>query len=153
MDRREDIGFLIHKIDNRIKTRIDNQLKNNDLTFSQSQLLHHLDKHGGTLNQKELQKIMNVSHPTIVGLVQRLETNGFVRTETDPSDRRNKIVYTGDEALKFKEELMKRRKKSNKKMLEGISAEELETARKVLDRMLENINAMEEDSYAKNTGK
>ena len=153
MDRREDIGFLIHKIDNRIKTRIDNQLKKNDLTFSQSQLLHHLEKHEGTLNQKELQKIMNVSHPTIVGLVQRLETNGFVRTETDPSDRRNKIVYTTEAAQKFKEELMKRRKKSNKKMLEGISAEDLETARKVLNRMLDNINAMEEDSYAKNTGK
>ena len=153
MDRREDIGFLIHKIDNRIKTRIDNQLKKNDLTFSQSQLLHHLEKHEGMLNQKELQKIMNVSHPTIVGLVQRLETNGFVRTETDPSDRRNKIVYTTEAAQKFKEELMKRRKKSNKKMLEGISAEDLETARKVLNRMLDNINAMEEDSYAKNTGK
>ena len=153
MDRREDIGFLIHKIDNRIKTRIDNQLKKNDLTFSQSQLLHHLEKHEGMLNQKELQKIMNVSHPTIVGLVQRLETNGFVRTETDPSDRRNKIVYVTEAAQKFKEELMKRRKKSNKKMLEGISAEDLETARKVLNRMLDNINAMEEDSYAKNTGK
>ena len=78
MERKEEIGYLIHKIDNRIKTRIDNQLKKNELTFSQSQVLHHLDRNGGSLNQKELQSLMNVSHPTIVGLVNRLYEKGLV---------------------------------------------------------------------------
>ncbi|MBE6104282.1 MAG: MarR family transcriptional regulator [Erysipelotrichaceae bacterium] len=153
MERKEEIGYLIHKIDNRIKTRIDNQLKKNELTFSQSQVLHHLDRNGGSLNQKELQSLMNVSHPTIVGLVQRLETNGFVKTETDPQDRRNKIVTTTEAAEQFKKELIKNRTKSNKMMLEGISAEDMETAVRVLNRMLENINEMEVEGYAKNTGR
>ena len=96
---------------------------------------------------------MNVSHPTIVGLVQRLETNGFVKTETDPQDRRNKIVTTTEAAEQFKKELIKNRTKSNKMMLEGISAEDMETAVRVLNRMLENINEMEVEGYAKNTGR
>ena len=38
-------------------------------------------------------------------------------------------------------------------MLEGISAEDMETAVRVLNRMLENINEMEVEGYAKNTGR
>ena len=101
MNRNEDIGYLIHKIDNKIKTNIDNHFKIHDLTFSQSQVLHLLSKNGGTVNQKQLQTMMNVSHPTMVGLVQRLESNGFVTTAPDNMDRRNKIVSLTEEAVLF----------------------------------------------------
>ena len=52
-------------------------------------------------NQKQLQTMMNVSHPTMVGLVQRLEANGFVTTAPDTMDRRNKIVSLTEEAEAF----------------------------------------------------
>ena len=109
MKKNESIDYLIHKIDNKIKTNIDNHFKVHDLTFSQSQVLHLLSTNGGTVSQKQLQTMMNVSHPTMVGLVQRLEANGFVKTEPDCTDRRNKLVSTTEEALKFREEMIRAR--------------------------------------------
>ena len=108
-NKHDDIGYLIHQIDNRIKTNIDNHFKVHDLTFSQSQVLHLLEKNGGSMSQKQLQTQMNVSHPTMVGLVQRLESNRFVTTETDSQDRRNKIVIITEEATNFKNEMIKSR--------------------------------------------
>lgn len=151
MNRNEDIGYLIHKIDNKIKTNIDNHFKIHDLTFSQSQVLHLLGKNGGTVNQKQLQTMMNVSHPTMVGLVQRLEANGFVTTAPDNLDRRNKIVSITEEAIKFKEEMVKSGEKFNRTMLEGINDEELSVVTSVLNKMIENIENQKGVQYVKNS--
>ena len=61
----------------------DNDLKTQDLTFSQAQVLVVIERNGGTIAQKEIEKILDVSHPTIVGLVNRLHEKGFVECEVD----------------------------------------------------------------------
>ena len=151
MNRNEDIGYLIHKIDNKIKTNIDNHFKIHDLTFSQSQVLHLLSKNGGSVNQKRLQTMMNVSHPTMVGLVQRLESNGFVTTAPDIEDRRNKIVSATEEAMKFREEMIRSGESFNKAMLEGINDEELAVVTRVLNKMIDNIENQKGVQYVKNS--
>ena len=145
MNRNEDVGFLIHKIDNRIKTGIDNYFKVHDLTFSQSQVLHLLQKNGGSMGQKRLQTRMNVSHPTMVGLVQRLEANNFVTTEIDCQDRRNKIVIITQEALNFRNDMIRSRDKFNETMFRNISEEETDILKRLLNRMLDNISGSKGD--------
>ena len=151
MNKNEDIGYLIHKIDNKIKTNIDNHFKIHDLTFSQSQVLHLLGTNGGTVNQKQLQTMMNVSHPTMVGLVQRLEANGFVATAPDTMDRRNKIVSLTEEAVKFKEEMVRSAETFNRTMLDGINDEELSVVTRVLNKMIDNIENQKGVQYVKNS--
>ncbi|MBQ3384172.1 MAG: MarR family transcriptional regulator [Erysipelotrichaceae bacterium] len=151
MKKNESIDYLIHKIDNKIKTNIDNHFKVHDLTFSQSQVLHLLSTNGGTVSQKQLQTMMNVSHPTMVGLVQRLEANGFVKTEPDCADRRNKLVSTTEAALKFREEMISSGEKFRNTMLDGIDEEELVTVTKVLNKMLSNIENRKGVQYVKNS--
>ncbi|MBR2700459.1 MAG: MarR family transcriptional regulator [Erysipelotrichaceae bacterium] len=144
-NKHDDIGYLIHQIDNRIKTNIDNHFKVHDLTFSQSQVLHLLEKNGGSMSQKQLQTQMNVSHPTMVGLVQRLESNRFVTTETDSQDRRNKIVIITEEATNFKNEMIKSREKLHKAMFSSFSENEKDTLKEMLNRILDNISGRKEE--------
>lgn len=144
-NKHDDIGYLIHQIDNRIKTNIDNHFKVHDLTFSQSQVLHLLEKNGGSMSQKQLQTQMNVSHPTMVGLVQRLESNCFVTTETDSQDRRNKIVIITEEATNFKNEMIRSREKLHKTMFSSFSENEKDTLKEMLNRILDNISGRKEE--------
>ena len=144
-NKHDDIGYLIHQIDNRIKTNIDNHFKVHDLTFSQSQVLHLLEKNGGSMSQKQLQTQMNVSHPTMVGLVQRLESNRFVTTETDSQDRRNKIVIITEEATNFKNEMIRSREKLHKAMFSSFSENEKDTLKELLNRILDNISGRKEE--------
>ena len=135
-----NIGFLIHRIDNKVKTDIDAQLKIHDLTFSQSQVLFQLMKNGGSMSQKQLQDVMKVSHPTMVGLVQRLETNGYVETALDQNDKRNKIVTITKAAEQFSHDMEESRKKNRKKMLKGLSEEEAQELFRLLNKVYENVN-------------
>ena len=107
MSKETSVGFLIHKIENRMKARIDAQFSIHNLTFSQSQVLFQLKKHDGCLSQKQLQDLLNVSHPTMVGLIKRLEANGYVKTSLDEKDRRNKIVSVTKEAIQFYKDMLK----------------------------------------------
>ena len=82
-NKHDDIGYLIHQIDNRIKTNIDNHFKVHDLTFSQSQVLHLLEKNGGSMSQKQLQTQMSSIIKESINLSQER-----------PCDiLRNKITY------------------------------------------------------------
>lgn len=53
---------------------------------------------------KNLEKILKVAQPTVVGVVARLQQKGFVRTEENPRDRRVKLVHlTEDGRAKCRE--------------------------------------------------
>ena len=96
-------------------------------------------------NLEQLQTQMNVSHPTMVGLVQRLESNRFVTTETDSQDRRNKIVIITEEATNFKNEMIRSREKLHKAMFSSFSENEKDTLKELLNRILDNISGRKEE--------
>ena len=97
------------------------------------------------MSQKQLQTEMNVSHPTMVGLVQRLESNSFVTTETDKRDRRNKIVMITEEALNFKNELIRSKEELHEAMFSSFTEDEMDTLKEMLHKILDNISGRKEE--------
>ena len=143
MEKASNIGILIHRIDKKIKANMDISLNRYDLTYSQSQVLFFLRLNEGKLSQKKLQDMMHCSHPTMVGLIQRLEANGFVRTYTDETDKRYKIVELTDKALAFGNDMRKSREQNEKAMLKGLKKEEKEILLDLLDKVYKNISEVE----------
>ena len=143
MEKASNIGILIHRIDKQIKATMDISLNRYDLTYSQSQVLLFLCLNEGKLSQKKLQDMMHCSHPTMVGLIQRLEANGFVQTYTDETDKRYKIVELTDKALAFGNDMRKSREQNEKAMLKGLKKEEKEILLDLLDRVYKNISEVE----------
>ena len=87
----KDVGYLIKSINDKLKVKADADLKRYDLTFAQSRVFAYLQEKGGQATQKEIEVFLDVSHPTVVGIVSRMEQNGYVTCWQD-EDKRNKNV-------------------------------------------------------------
>ena len=79
------IGYQFKIINDRIKARADADLKTHDLTLTQTRVLGFLAESGGQATQKEIEADLQVSHPTVVGIISRMEQKGFLCTWTDRS--------------------------------------------------------------------
>ena len=134
-----EIAYLLRKINNRLKAGADAKLRENDLTFSQSQVLWYIYSNDGSITQKQLQNFLNVSHPTVVGLVKRLENNHFITTETDQKDHRNKKIQLTREALDFQKSLREHKEETDRIMLKDFSDEEKEELVRLLNKLYGNM--------------
>ena len=146
MKQNEDIGYLLHKIHNKIRARIDARYKKYDLTFSQSQVLFQLRHEGGSMSQKDLQKRLKISHPTLTGLIKRLEAHDFISSAVDEKDRRNRIITVTQNADAFATELMHGRTETNRQMLKGFSEEEKKELEGYLQRIAMNLEEQKGES-------
>ena len=138
--REDEINHLIKMISNKIRARGDADMKERGLTFSQLQVLVTLHRHSGQMSQRELEKELNISHPTIVGLVQRLEKNGYVETWTDETDKRIKHVKQSEKALKMKEEARQRWNDMTTRMFRNLSETEKEELYRMLNVISDGLN-------------
>jgi len=134
-----DIGALIKQINDRLQAELDAALKDGGITASQLRVLVILNESDKTVTQKDIETILGVSHPTVTGLVSRLENNGFVETYFDPLDKRNKIVRLTNKSrelsqrVQFSPEIMEKRLSSN------ITPHEKETLIKLLIKVRDSM--------------
>lgn len=98
------IGVLLKLITDRMKNNADADFRKYDLTFAQSRVLVYLNSRSET-TQKELEDYLCVSHPTIVGIISRMERNGYVRCWFDPQDKRNKMIALTEKAITHGKEM------------------------------------------------
>lgn len=136
----EHIGYFFKLIDNRLKANADAGLSKHGLTFAQSRILRFLAEHGGQATQKEIEDYAHVSHPTVVGIVTRMEQGGFLTTCTDPADKRNKIVSLTDKAKDINLEIRRSIDMSEREILKSFTDEETEQLRGYLTRICENLD-------------
>lgn len=96
------------------------------------------------MSQIELARWAKVEQPSMAQLLTRMERDGLVRREPDPSDRRSSMISLTKEAqarLPAAREILRQ---GNKDAMLGLSAEEVETLLGLLRRVLANIEAMED---------
>lgn len=135
-----DIGFLLKRVTDKLHTRADAHMKALQLTLSQSRVLGYLDAQGGQATQKDLEVALGVTHPTIVGLVSRMEQNGFVVCYQDQSDRRNKVVAMTEKAKSVGGNLAAGVHQQEETMLRGLSEQEVTVLRHALKTIYQNLD-------------
>lgn len=136
---KKDIGYLIKNINDKLKVKADADLKCYNLTLSQSRVLAFLGDKGGRATQKELEIHLEVSHPTVVGIVTRLEQNGYLSCHLDANDKRNKIIELTDKAKSLDNEMKQRIFANEQKLLNSISEEDVEKLRQMLLTIYNNL--------------
>ena len=130
------VGRLI-KISNLIfEAYINNNLKEINLTGSQMNVLmcvYVLNKKHMNVNQVDIQKIFNLSNPTVSGILSRLQDKNFIIREND--GRKNRIKLT-DDGIKLIKDGEKKIRMVENKILSCLSEEKynilLETLRKII---------------------
>lgn len=130
--READIGYLLKNINDKMKIKADADLKSYNLTFTQSRVCAFLEDCRGQATQKEIEVFLDVSHPTVVGIVSRLEQNGYVETYFDENDKRNKIVKLTRRAVDIGEEMQKHISENEKNLLSSLSQDEIRQLKRLL---------------------
>lgn len=133
------IGYLIKMINDKVKVKADADLNTYELTLSQSRVLTFLKSKGGQATQKEIEEFLEVSHPTVVGIVSRMEQNGYVTTWFAPKQQRSKMVRLTEKAQTIGEELIRMVQEQEASMLQGLTQEQVTELAKMLRVIYENL--------------
>ena len=64
-----------------------------DLTAAQGHIMGYLSHQTSAPCPRDIEMEFHMSHPTVSGLLSRLEQKGFIQLRTDPDDRRCKRIY------------------------------------------------------------
>ena len=100
-------------------------------------------KDGARLSQGELARLIKVEQPTMAQLLARMERDGLIRREPDPSDRRSSLVSLTETALTKlpagREVLIQ----GNREATRGLSDDEVATLIGLLRRVLANVEEMD----------
>lgn len=137
--QQKDIGYLIKNINDKLKVRADADLKRYNLTLTQGRILAFLKSRGGSATQKEIEVFLEVSHPTVVGIVSRMEQNDYVVCGMDETDKRNKIVRLTGKADAIGMDMEQNILANEQKMLASLSDEDIKQFRRVLLVIYKNL--------------
>ena len=140
--KEKNIGYLIKIISDKLRMRADADMVEHNLTLSQCRVHAYLNHHDGEATQKEIETFMEVSHPTVVGIISRMERAGHVVTRTDETDKRNKIVRLTDESHAMGWEIEQTTLAREKAMLAPLTEEEVSELRRMLEIIYQNIDRM-----------
>lgn len=135
----KDIGYLIKNINDKLKVKADADLKHSNLTLAQSRVLAFLDRRGSQATQKEIEVYLEVSHPTVVGIISRMEQNGHLRCWVDKTDKRNKIVALTEQAKALGEEMEQRILANEKMLLASLSEADIKKLKQMLLIVYNNL--------------
>lgn len=133
-----ELGMLIKYISENIQKEINNDLRNEDLTSTQGQVLIVLFKKEKDLSFKELEKIFKVTQPTMAGLLTRLEKKNLINIYQDPNDKRSKIVSLSENGLNECKKAEKRIKEINNEFFSSLNNDEKLTLKNLLLKICEN---------------
>lgn len=135
---KNDVGYLIKSINDKLRVRADAELKQYHLTMSQSRVLVYLRSQGGQATQKEIETFLDVAHPTVVGLVSRMEQNGYV-TCWPCEDGRNKNVKLTEQAEAIDKDMQENMHANEEMLLAPLSPEDRERLRDLLLTVAEHL--------------
>lgn len=137
----ERLGLLIKRISHLAKKDTDNAMKKWDLTMSQAMVLEYLNNAPSQeLTQRDIEQHFNLQHPTVSGIIKRLEKNGFIRTAINTNDRRVKDIFQTDKARQLDVKAKMHQERMEETFVKGLSPEEIDTLRGLLTRLLNNIS-------------
>lgn len=141
-DNRKILGPLIKKIHWHIDKTINEAVRECDLTTTQSEILRyleHMEYKGVAVSQKDIEKHLNISNPTVSGVLDRMEDKGFIERVTDKNDARKKIVILTDKARDINKQIIVRLDDFDDYMTSCLSNEERDQLFDYLERIIINF--------------
>lgn len=140
MKTNEEVSFLIKQIHDSVSKKANYQLNKYDVTLSQGRILAYLHQRiGMKTSQKDIEKYLGVTHPTVIGTLKRLEKKGLIKSQIDDEDKRVKNVY-----LTPKEEFIHQRMQGfqnqmEENLLSGLKEGEIVKLKRILKKIYNNI--------------
>lgn len=143
MHELESVGLLIKKIHDATGAIANAELKELNLTISQSQVLYFLYQvRGQNTSIKEIEKHFCIKHTTALGIVNRLESKGFIQSSGSLDDKRVRIIEITRAGEKINEAISSKFLSLEEKSLQGLSPKEVKSLREMLMVIHSNLQEL-----------
>ena len=109
-----------------------------DLTPAQAFLLRFFTQNPGA-RSRDAETYLSLTHPTVCGILSRLEEKGFIRTQADSQDRRCKRSFPTPQGLNAQADVERGIQAVEEQMVAGFSLEEREIFSDLLQRAIQNL--------------
>ena len=110
-----------------------------DLTAVQGHVLGYITHRAEAPCPRDIEEAFQLSHPTVSGILSRLEQKDFIELQPDPQDRRCKRIYIRPKGLELNEMMHEAIRSMEEKIVHNFSEEEKEQFASLLRRAIDNM--------------
>ncbi len=137
----EQIGLLLNDTWRLWRAKLDGRLKPLGLSQGKWRTLVHLAKGGDQLSQSELAARMMIEEPTLVGLLRRLESDGWIKRRGASHDRRCKNVRLARKSSPVLTQIFDTARQLRHELIATVPKRDLQTCMRVLTQIREKAEA------------
>jgi MarR family transcriptional regulator for hemolysin len=137
-DFQTSVGYWICQASRAFERAMNDELAPRGITYRQAQVLWHL-AHEANLSQSDLAERMRIEPPTLVGILDRMEREGWIRREGDANDRRRKLVMALGKAKPVWSQIVACADRVRRRATAGLQPDELQIIRELVKRVLNNL--------------
>lgn len=127
---------ILHSITGQAVT---NALASMDLTAAQGQILGYILHAPEPPCSRDIEEAFRLTHPTVSGLLSRLEKKGFIEFRPDEKDRRCKRIFPLEKCRQCHCLVRDTINQTESQLLQGFSQEEQELFHSFLQRSIHNM--------------
>jgi MarR family transcriptional regulator for hemolysin len=139
-DFESSVGFWICTASNAFQRAFNEELAPQSVTFRQAQVLGCLALEG-TLSQTDLADRMRIEPPTLVGILDRMERDGWIRRDGDKQDRRRKLIQPTAAAKPAWSKVVAVAHRVREQATRGLSKQQLKELKKLLSMVQNNLQS------------
>lgn len=143
MEKNERIGLTVKRISNLFKREVDKAIADRgieELTGMQSFVIRYLVRNNERdVFQKDIEKEFFIRRSTATAMLQLLEKNGYITRVVDSDDARLKKIILTPKALKRHKIISQEIDKTEERLYNGLTKEEIAIFFKVAEKLKENL--------------
>lgn len=138
LEPEKSLVFWVFTTAHAIESALNEKLSPFGITIRQVQILGILALYDEVV-QSEIAEMLRVEPSSVVRLLDRMERDGWIARQTDPHDRRRKIVVPTEKATPVWEQILRQGSLVKERGLEGIPPDALDTTQQTLHKIRENL--------------
>ena len=140
-DMENSIGFMLYRTAMAFRKALDLELRRKTgVTFGQWKILTLLSRQDG-LSQREIADRLEVEGPTLIPIIDKMESKSLLTRKVDPEDRRNNRIFLTPITDSKWDSLVNCSMHVRKASVKGIPEDQVKAMRKVLETISKNLIA------------
>jgi len=139
-DFKDSLGYWLVTTAHLYQRAINDGLAPDGITYRQCQTLGYLAMEG-PLSQSELATRMQIEPPTLVGVLDRMERDGWIRRDPCPLDRRRKLIHPTEHAEPAWAKIVECARRIRAQAASGLTKREQSQLKRLLEKVQNSLQA------------
>ncbi len=140
-DFERSVGYWVFATAHEMGCAMNEELQAHGITYRQWEVLAWIS-YMGELSQTDLAERMGIEAPTLVGVLDRMERDGWIQRIQSETDRRKKLIRPTERVAPVWAETVTCALRVRARATKGLSDEQLRSLRDILAAIRQNLTAL-----------